>query len=1640
MGKGRKTIAVLSALAMIGTYMPPVSAAEISTSEFAATTNIQCGYERIYRDAPGSTWIMEKPSNPDDESLSISFEANQNEEYVFALMDLLMEKEVAKVTGKAQAGKNEIKMEIDGNTPDGMYSLVGKIGNRKESVESISITGNLALDADITSNYNGTSNLKDLTILNLQADGKPSEKPIEINYTFKHKSKIEFIDVFSSHIGSQDPTEIELYVKENGNYKKIKTFTEFNWEGYVNEPGEDAGLGQPRKKARLQLPDGIETDSIMLKTTKGNTAWNHVVFDEIMVWGHEISDTYKIDIGQSSGTANTVNTITINGKSARQYNNSKVKAELLRGQDCISIAEGQFKDGKLTMELKTPDTISSGEYTVKVTSDDGILKTFNYTVKTEITYEKNIDDMLSVYTSNYKDFKFLNDLNDGKYDKANSVKSVKLWTHDVETDELFSARSIKVYADKDSFSSVVLNVATAKNTNDAFTKALDFNGLSWQEDEKGEYVELFTNYNFLSYGYELVFDKEVDIKEIDTIGTYFEDNLFDGADVLYNGKPFDAHGMTDNSILSDSTFNDNGGTNKQEIVISSNDGSKYSIDKIFLSANFIGQQGPKDCTIFYWQNDEWVEAQSSVDNPIYSGNDQKRQMISFSIPHIETSKLKVEVDFNTDWGKGIISEINAIGTKKQSSSAIAELVEADELSSGSTELRFNNLDKIVKDWEQNFEIKVASSSNVDVVALDGKVIHDKMDRDSQVKFVVRDKKTGEESLTREMLINVPKALSGNKMQADIQIDETTAYKNPAMGWVAYVEGFECAVHDRFEYSSSKSNSDFSINNWNARNKGLCVEVGTDKESAKEYTRQMDRLIEDGMPCNILYIREPWSWFEPVKGQYAWEDENSACHELISWARENNIQLAFRVITCSSACAQQATPEWVFEDGATYVTRNHDYVKNAKDPYLDNSVFQKHFKDLVNAMGKEFNNEGTAFIDAHGHGQWGEMNGMTDISSGADRKKAIQYLEDCFIEAFPDVLLGGQQGSSGGGGAIEESFKTDGNNFVVRRDAFGSQIYLYNTGNANKIKEYRKEGIPVFAENCYHHFDSRNFRWSNNIAYSSGSVGEYGGDNPFNTMKDMMDKVIDHALDCGANTIDLRTLEDAKLWMKNGEEVLDRFTQEGGYRISVEDAVFTKEVTHGNEINVESSWINNGVGILPNNNKRWNKKMKVAYALVDENGKIVQREIVSTDDINAGDFEKGNIYSYNTKFKVDENLPEGQYRLAVSILNEKDNYEVGVQLANKGEITNGGWLTLGNVQVKDEFTDLTVDSNGYADVTFDNDLIIGESATMTVVPKTGYRISKVLVNDVEVSLNDRNQYTFVELPEKMNIKVECEKISEKPEVSFDIKGKGKVEFVGEAVVGKKATLRFTAEEGYRLSCVFINNQIVQLNNNEYVFESLPEKVDVKAVFEPVEESTDKVNVNIHIKGEGSVNFDRDLIVGKSATMEVVPEEGYKIDYVKVNDIEVQLNKGTYLIENLPEILNVEVSFIKDDSDNGIEGKVKLTTQIEGQGNIVFDRSLVAGQKAVMTAVPGNGYMLKEVTVNGKAVEMNDNQYTFEKLPETLDIHAVFVKEYSHAGGQDKNDNVETGDKTGIAAMGALMIASLFGFIKAKRKKDDLKHED
>lgn len=1325
-------------------------------------SRVEVGYKRIYRDTPRTTWCIVKPDQPANESIGIRFEATEAQAYRFELKDILLQTTFSSVEGTSTVGSNQVTLTVPGTMRSGLYKVTGRVGDQTLPMQDLTIYGNLMNEGTVvTSNGQGgdgrVSDVHDFTISTFAprvGEGVSGEQNVNLSFQFAlpHRSTVSSIDIYSSHRDQQTPSEVEIYY-ENDEHQMVlaQTFSNLSWETYLSREQGDTNYFDVRLKTSMHLSQPVDTSKVSVKITKGYHQWTKISINEVMLWGFEISDQFAVNADYSVVEAGTENPIHLTGIGVGEFSDKEVIFKLEKSGQILQEQRAQFVQGSLDTTMLASSTLEAGSYTLAMYVEGKVKKTFTYVIRAPKSYELDLKNHLKAFTSSYTEWRELPAILDNDYTNVTSASSVKLWNKWVDVHHPYSLREVKIYAQENSFNTVDVKLGLDNNSSAAFKPYYHLDNLAWLQDDHGSYTKIYLPQKMLAYGVEFVLDREAEIKEIDTEGVYFDTNILEYSKVTLNGQALTSAGkFLDNAVLTNTIFNVNRANN--EFIFETTDGTDFSIDHLFLALDHPQENALKNPQFFAWQDGAWQALTVKVSNDS-SRSDTLLQMVEYSFPMIHSPKLKIVSDFASDQVRWV--ELNALGTRKASVYAAAMQIEkADKLYPGKLTLTLENLRRKIKNWKELYSLELASSSEESVISLDGQVHPAKEAKTIQVVFKLIDKATQAFANSKEIEVLVPAALAEDQQGADLSVDYASFYQNPSSGWVIYLEGFESSVYNRF-----RDGTPTQILNWNARNKGLSVQVNEDATSAREFTRQMDELIAEGLPVQILYIRQPWSWFEPTEGNYAWNNPDSALYVVEHWAREHNIQLAFRIITNTSACAVQAVPNWVFDAGTRSYKQSYENVKNANEPFMDDPIFVQKFDQFVAALAGQYNNEHTAYIDGHGHGQWGEMN--ANFRTNGDKDRAVLTLQNIFIQHFPDVLLGGQVGSSQGRNTIAASFNIAGPNFVMRRDAFGSDRYL--NGDLGFIMRNRLKGIPMFAENVYHHMDSRNFRWSRNMAYSNGSTNEYGGDNPFWTLRSTMDHVVYHALKTGANSIDLRTIEDAKLLHWYGQKYVDRWVQDGGYRISINAANFNKEVRQGEDLVVHSVWQNNGVGIVPNNNKRWNKKMKVAYAILDTDNHPVQHFLINTDEINVGDFEKyakaetsfdtSQVleYPFDTHLNLNSSLRVGRYKLAVAVVNTKvSDTEAGMTLANVGTRDEKGYLVLGefNVTGREITIHKTVDEHG--SLNMPDRATVGSSIELTVVPEEGY-IPSVQLNGEEVSLVD-NHYTVISVPESLEVVV------------------------------------------------------------------------------------------------------------------------------------------------------------------------------------------------------------------------------------------------------------------------------------------------
>lgn len=466
--------------------------------------------------------------------------------------------------------------------------------------------------------------------------------------------------------------------------------------------------------------------------------------------------------------------------------------------------------------------------------------------------------------------------------------------------------------------------------------------------------------------------------------------------------------------------------------------------------------------------------------------------------------------------------------------------------------------------------------------------------------------------------------------------ETGSVKNSGMGWVVYCDAFgQMTQEDYPDYDKGVFNPDLfwqTLDNCGATQK-----------------------------ASLFYLRAPWSFYEPTEGEYAWDNPASNYSKLVQGAMDRNLRLAFRVYIDSKDSYQQATPEYVKVAGA------RGYQSTFWTPYANDKVFLTKFKQFISAFGNQYNqSELVDFIDAMGLGAWGEGHGIRyDIfQRGANLEYVLDVITGAYEEAFPEVLLGGQQGGSMGEYA-EKAVVT--NKFgILRRDSVGMAKYFKDEDKQYYVDMVTGRGVPLFAENGWNYF-AHDFQ---------GYMNSNG--NPFSDIRSLLAYSLNDAKVARANTFDLRVPEDAIEWMKN-EDLVDDFLVNGGYRLVPTFFSFPNQINSNQYIKLKSRWKNTGLGRVPNSQPGWKYKYKVAFALLEESTDEIRH--IYTTDINPADWLKGQLYEYESFISLG-NIPDGTYRWAYAIVDTGRNNMPSLELAVDEMKTSNGWYVMGRINVSE----------------------------------------------------------------------------------------------------------------------------------------------------------------------------------------------------------------------------------------------------------------------------------------------------------------------------------------------------------------------
>ncbi|WP_424215789.1 RICIN domain-containing protein (plasmid) [Streptomyces sp. BI20] len=445
-------------------------------------------------------------------------------------------------------------------------------------------------------------------------------------------------------------------------------------------------------------------------------------------------------------------------------------------------------------------------------------------------------------------------------------------------------------------------------------------------------------------------------------------------------------------------------------------------------------------------------------------------------------------------------------------------------------------------------------------------------------------------------------------------DTSTILRNPAMGWQLYVEK-EIPDPETF---------------WN--------QIGGRDSVASE-----------------LYIRLPWSQFEPTRGHYAWK-ENDDYRRLVEEALRRGLKLAFRITVDSQDTNYSATPDYVFdEEHARPAPQNSN--TGFRNPLLTDPAFRAAFATFLTEFAKEYDDPARVdFVDTTGLGWWGEGHHLQ--LAEADLGPTLDWSTALYRTRFTRVLLTLNFGSEFTV-AREDTARSAGG-LATRRDSLGSLQYF--PAEAQQALAERFPASPVFSENCYQEFVLRP------TDSCDGAIGRDG-------LGTVLGRVVADAKNVHANTLDLRHPgTDVHTWVDEYPSLVRDFALNGGYRLAPDRIEAPASFPSGTSVPITQTWSNTAVGVLPNKLPGWNGKYRVSYALLRADDSVAARSADSVTD--PGDWLRGTPATTTTRARFD--APPGEYRLAVALVDTTDGGRPGIDLALAGPRTGAGWYPLGGV--------------------------------------------------------------------------------------------------------------------------------------------------------------------------------------------------------------------------------------------------------------------------------------------------------------------------------------------------------------------------
>ncbi|PLT32607.1 DUF4832 domain-containing protein [Bacillus sp. V5-8f] len=444
---------------------------------------------------------------------------------------------------------------------------------------------------------------------------------------------------------------------------------------------------------------------------------------------------------------------------------------------------------------------------------------------------------------------------------------------------------------------------------------------------------------------------------------------------------------------------------------------------------------------------------------------------------------------------------------------------------------------------------------------------------------------------------------------------------------------------------------------------LCPLAANNEELVTTQPNKMDKALvnpytgfapsADGGPYNLphslVYANITWRELEPQKGVYNFTSIEKK-YRLEDWSKEN-VKIIIRIVLDYPGTASHIDiPDWLYKeihgDGTHYTT---EWGKGFSPDYNNPQLISNH-KSLIKNLGERYNgDERIAFIELGSIGHWGEWHTIQDESLTIPFPKlkvTNQYVMP-YVHYFPNKML-----------LMRRPYPLANKYHMgLFNDMFGNEEHTIKS-----FKNWIDRGYNLWLTGERH--PPMKDYWKH-----ASSGGEFDPNQAWDKLfsRPQFTEVISQAKETHVSwlgpNVPIEPLDE-----KEAQKNVETFLQTIGYQLRIAKEIHRKELTAGEHLTMAMEWKNDGVApfYFP-----W----PIEISLLDLNGRAVAKQKTSMD---IRKLIPGS-YQVFERLQIPNNIPSGEYKVAVAILNPETNTPA-IRLKMAG-MQEDGRYALGPVIVK-----------------------------------------------------------------------------------------------------------------------------------------------------------------------------------------------------------------------------------------------------------------------------------------------------------------------------------------------------------------------